>query len=71
MIKSYPGNRASRIALSICGIASGQKCFATCRSISASSRSPRIAMVPASVFMAFFNLKYRGEFSVARLSRDS
>jgi hypothetical protein len=68
---NYPGNRASLIAFSICGTASGQKCFATPRSIAASSTLHKTATVFASIFTAFFNVKYTGEASLARFRRDS
>ena len=44
-IETYPGNCALRIAFSISGTASGQKLFAMCSSISASSSSHGMTMV--------------------------
>ena len=68
---NYLGNRASLIAFSICGTASGQNRFATSRSIAASVTLHKTATVPGSIFTPFFNLKYTGEASLARFSRDS
>jgi hypothetical protein len=68
---NYLGNRASLIAFSICGTASGQNRFATSRSIAASATLHKTATVSGSIFTPFFNLKYTGEASLARFSRDS
>src|SRR6266478_8657832 len=68
---NYLGNRASLIAFSICGTASGQNRFATSRSIAASATLHKTATVSGSIFTPFVNLKYTGEASLARFSRDS